>query len=118
MVTCNVVAPQFFWVKNFRRNIVLTFILSIVINIGMWFERFVIVVTSLAQDFLPSSWGYFSPTYVDVLTYIGTFGLFFTFFLLFLRFLPMVAIAEIKGVMPQANPAYYRSQNGQSKKTD
>lgn len=108
MITCNVVSPQFFWVKKFRRNIVLTFILSIVINIGMWFERFVIVVTSLAQDFLPSSWTYFSPTYVDVLTYVGTFGLFFTFFLLFLRFLPMVAIAEIKGVMPQANPAYYR----------
>ncbi|MDG5765969.1 polysulfide reductase NrfD [Balneolales bacterium ANBcel1] len=115
MVTCNVVAPQFFWVKKFRRNIALTFALSIVINIGMWFERFVITVTSLAQDFLPSSWGYFSPTYVDVLTYVGTFGLFFTFFLLFLRFLPMVAISEVKGVMPQADPAYYRSGNGNTK---
>ncbi|MDI6400688.1 polysulfide reductase NrfD [Balneolaceae bacterium ANBcel3] len=109
MITCNVVAPQFFWVKKFRRHIGLTFFLSIVINIGMWFERFVITVTSLAQDFLPSSWGYFSPTYVDVLTYVGTFGLFFTFFLLFLRFLPMVAISEVKGVMPQADPAYYRN---------
>ncbi len=118
MITCNVVSPQFFWVKKFRRNVALTFILSIVINIGMWFERFVIVVTSLAQDFLPSSWGYFSPTYVDVLTYIGTFGLFFTFFLLFLRFLPMVAISEVKGVLPQANPAYYRSNNGKSKTTE
>ncbi len=118
MVTCNVVAPQFFWVKKFRRSIALTFALSIVINIGMWFERFVITVTSLAQDFLPSSWGYFSPTYVDVLTYVGTFGLFFTCFLLFLRFLPMVAIAEVKGVMPQADPAYYRSQNGNTKSTD
>lgn len=114
MVTCNVVSPQFFWVKKFRRNITLTFILSIVINIGMWFERFVITATSLAQDFLPSSWRYFSPTYVDVLTYVGTFGLFFTMFLLFLRFLPMVAISEIKGVMPQASPSYYRSKNGSS----
>ncbi len=114
MVTCNVVAPQFFWVKKFRRNIALTFVLSIVINIGMWFERFVITATSLAQDFLPSSWGYFTPTYVDILTYLGTFGLFFTLFLLFLRFLPMVAISEIKGVMPQADPAYYRSKNGNS----
>lgn len=118
MITCNVISPQFFWIKKFRRNIALTFALSIVINIGMWFERFVIVVTSLAQDFLPSSWGYFSPTWVDVLTYVGTFGLFFTFFLLFLRFLPMVAIAEIKGVLPQANPAYYRSGNGQSSKSE
>ncbi|MEX0680216.1 MAG: NrfD/PsrC family molybdoenzyme membrane anchor subunit, partial [Balneolales bacterium] len=115
MITCNVVSPQFFWIKKFRRNIALTFILSIVINIGMWFERFVITVTSLAQDYLPSSWGYFSPTYVDVLTYVGTFGLFFTCFLLFLRFLPMVAISEIKGVLPQADPAYYRAQNGNTK---
>lgn len=115
MITCNVIAPQFFWVKKFRRNITLTFILSIVINIGMWFERFVITVTSLAQDYLPSSWGYFSPTYVDVLIYVGTLGLFFTCFLLFLRFLPMVAISEIKGVMPQADPAWHRSQNGNTK---
>jgi Ni/Fe-hydrogenase subunit HybB-like protein len=118
MITCNVIAPQFFWVKKFRRNVALTFILSIVINIGMWFERFVIVVSSLATDYLPSSWGYFTPTYVDILTYIGTFGLFFTFFLLFMRFLPMVAIAEIKAVLPQANPAYYRSQNGHSTKPE
>ncbi|MBP3191068.1 NrfD/PsrC family molybdoenzyme membrane anchor subunit [Natronogracilivirga saccharolytica] len=118
MIICNVVSPQFFWVKKFRRNITLTFILSIVINIGMWFERFVITVTSLAQDYLPSSWGYFTPTYVDVLTYVGTFGMFFTFFLLFLRFLPMVAISEVKGVMPQADPAYYRSNNGNASKSD
>ncbi|TVQ74808.1 MAG: hydrogenase, partial [Balneolaceae bacterium] len=118
MITCNVIAPQFFWVKKFRRNVTLTFILSIVINIGMWFERFVIVVSSLATDYLPSSWGYFTPTYVDVLTYVGTFGLFLTFFLLFLRFLPMVAIAEIKAVLPQANPAYYRNGNGHSSKSE
>jgi molybdopterin-containing oxidoreductase family membrane subunit len=90
-----------------RTSITASFILSIVVNIGMWFERFVITVTSLAQDFLPSAWGYYSPTIIDVLTYVGTFGLFFTNFLLFLRFMPMVAIAEIKMVMPQADPHYY-----------
>ncbi len=109
MMSCNVIAPNFFWFKKMRRSIVVSFILSIVVNIGMWFERFVIVVTSLAQDFMPSSWGYFSPTWVDVLTYVGTFGLFFTFFLLFLRFLPMVAISEVKGVMPQADPHNYHN---------
>jgi Ni/Fe-hydrogenase subunit HybB-like protein len=111
MITCNVVSPQLFWVKKFRRNVALTFVISIIVNIGMWFERFVIAITSLSTDFLPSSWGYYSPTMWDVLTYVGTFGLFFTFFLLFLRFLPMVAVAEIKNVMPQANPHNY-DENG------
>ncbi len=112
MFLCNVISPQFFWSKKMRRNIKVSFILSIVVNIGMWFERFVITVTSLAQDFLPSSWGYYSPTWVDIGTYIGTFGLFFTFFLLFLRFMPMVAIAEIKMVMPQADPHHYDEKHG------
>ena len=73
----------------------------------MWFERFMIAVASLSTDFMPSAWDYYSPTFWDIITYIGTFGLFFTFFLLFLRFLPMVAIAEVKGVMPQADPHNY-----------
>ena len=107
MMSCNVIAPNFFWFRKMRRSITVSFILSIVVNIGMWFERFVITVTSLAQDFLPGSWAYYSPTWVDVLTYVGTFGLFFTNFLLFLRFLPMIAIAEVKMVMPQADPHYY-----------
>ena len=80
--------------------------LSIVINIGMWFERFVIIVTSLHRDFLPSSWGYFSPTFWDVSCLLGSFGLFFTMFCLFVRFLPMVATAEVKTVLPQADPHY------------
>ena len=80
------------------------FVISIFVNIGMWFERFVIVVTSLAQDFLPSSWGYYEPTWVDVMTFVGSFGLFMTLFLLFIRFLPVLAISEIKGVMPEADP--------------
>lgn len=111
MMACNVIAPNFFWFKKMRRSVTVSFILSIVVNIGMWFERFVITVTSLAQDFIPGSWAYYSPTFVDVLTYVGTFGLFFTNFLLFLRFLPMVAIAEIKMVMPQADAHNY-DENG------
>src|SRR5208282_4812511 len=79
---------------------------SILINIGMWFERFVIIVTSLHRDFLPSSWGYYRPTIVDILIYMGTFGLFFTCFLLFIRWIPMIAIAEVKGTLPGADPHY------------
>ena len=104
MISCNVITPQFFWFKKIRTNLVFVFILSIFVNIGMWFERFVIVVTSLHRDFLPSNWGYYSPTYVDVLTYVGTFGLFMSLFLLFIRFLPLIAIAEVKGVTPYADP--------------
>ena len=113
MITCNVISPQLFWFKKLRRHVAFTFVISIVVNIGMWFERFVIAVTSLSTDFLPSSWGYYSPTIWDVVTYLGTFGLFFTFFLLFLRFLPMVAIAELKGVMPQADPHNYDEKTGE-----
>jgi Ni/Fe-hydrogenase subunit HybB-like protein len=103
MISCNVIVPQFFWFKSIRRNVIIIWILSIFVNIGMWFERFVIVMT-LHRDFLPSSWGYFRPTWVDVCTYLGTFGLFFTMFLLFLRYVPLIAIAEVKGVTPQADP--------------
>lgn len=107
MMSCNLIFPQLFWKKSLRRNILLSFIISITTNIGMWFERFVITVTSLHRDFLPSSWDYYSPTLWDVLLFVGSFGLFFTLFLLFLRFVPMVAIAEVKGVMPQADPHFY-----------
>ena len=104
MITCNVVSPQIFWFKKARTSIPILFVLSIVINIGMWFERFVIIVTSLHRDFLPSAWGYFSPTIWDVSCLLGSFGLFFTMFCLFVRFLPMVATAEVKTVLPQADP--------------
>jgi Ni/Fe-hydrogenase subunit HybB-like protein len=103
MISCNVIVPQFFWFKFIRQNVVIIWILSIFVNIGMWFERFVIVMT-LHRDFLPSSWGYFKPTWVDVCTYLGTFGLFFTMFLLFLRYVPLIAISEVKAVTPQADP--------------
>jgi molybdopterin-containing oxidoreductase family membrane subunit len=104
MVICNVVVPQLFWFKRIRNHLVIVFILSILVNIGMWFERFVIVVISLHREFLPSNWGYYAPTWVDICTYLGTFGLFFTCFLLFMRFLPMIAVSEVKGVTPQADP--------------
>jgi Ni/Fe-hydrogenase subunit HybB-like protein len=103
MWSCNVAVPQAFWFKKVRTNMVLVFVLSILVNVGMWFERFVIVVLSLHREFIPSNWNYFSPTKIDVLQYLGTFGLFFTFFLLFLRFIPLIAIAEVKGVTPQAD---------------
>lgn len=103
MFSCNVITPQLFWLKKFRTSVRLMFIVSIFVNIGMWFERFVITVTSLHHDFMPANWDYYSPTWVDITTLIGSFGLFLTLFLLFLRFLPAVAIAEVKAVMPDTN---------------
>jgi Ni/Fe-hydrogenase subunit HybB-like protein len=103
MMTCNTLVPQVFWSKKMRTSIPVMFVVSILINIGMWFERFVIIVSSLNRDFLPSSWGLFRPTIVDVGTFLGTIGIFFTAFLLFMRWLPMVAMAEVKGTMIQAD---------------
>jgi molybdopterin-containing oxidoreductase family membrane subunit len=103
MVSCNVLVPQMFWFRRFRRSIPVMFVVSILINVGMWFERFVIVM-SLSRDFLPSAWGYYKPTWVDIATLLGSLGLFFTLFFLFLRFLPMIAMAEVKNVMPHADP--------------
>ncbi|NTX00822.1 NrfD/PsrC family molybdoenzyme membrane anchor subunit [Myxococcus sp. CA040A] len=99
MVTCNVVSPHLFWFKKIRTSPAAIFALSLVINVGMWFERFVIIVTSLHRDFLPSSWSMYTPTMVEVGTFIGTFGLFFTLFLLFVRVLPIISIGEVKSVL-------------------
>jgi len=104
MLMFNALTPQVFWFKWARQNLVVVFIVSILVNVGMWFERFMIVVGSLYQDFVPANWGYYKPTWVDVCTYVGTFGLFFTCFLLFVRFLPLIAASEVKGVTPQADP--------------
>ena len=104
MITCNVISPHLFWFKWCRTRMWFVFLVSIVVNIGMWFERFVIIVTSLHRDYLPSSWDYFHPTYVDIMTFVGSFGLFCTLFLLFMRFLPIIAIAEVKAVTPHADP--------------
>jgi Ni/Fe-hydrogenase subunit HybB-like protein len=104
MVTCNVLVPQVLWFSRARRSLAVLFVSSILINVGMWFERFVIIVTSLHHDFLPSSWRYFRPTMWDVACLVGGFGLFFTLFCLFVRFAPMVAAAEVKTVLPEASP--------------
>jgi molybdopterin-containing oxidoreductase family membrane subunit len=104
MVSCNVITPQLFWSKTIRTSITASFIISIFVNIGMWFERFVITITSLNRDFLPSAWRYFVPTPFDWLFLIGSFGLFFSFFLLFIWRIPVIAMAEVKMVMKEANP--------------
>ena len=99
MMTANVVSPQVFWIKKIRTSIVATFILSIIVNIGMWFERFVIIVTSLHRDYLPSSWAMFYPTKHDVGMYLFSFGFFFTAYLLFSKFFPVINIAEVKSIL-------------------
>jgi Ni/Fe-hydrogenase subunit HybB-like protein len=109
MVSCNVLTPQLLWFKKIRSNLLIVFILSLFINVGMWFERFVIIVTSLHRDFLPSAWHTYVPTKIEVATLVGSFGLFFTLFLLFVRFLPVIAMGEIKGVL-----SYGRTHEGDS----
>ena len=104
MVTCNVVIPQLLWIKKVRTNLVCVFGIAIFVNIGMWFERFVIIVTSLHRDFLPASWASYVPTTIEIATFVGSFGLFFTCFLIFCRFLPVIAMAEIKGVLRLKKP--------------
>jgi Ni/Fe-hydrogenase subunit HybB-like protein len=107
MMGCNVLSPQIFWFRKFRRSIILTFFMSILINVGMWFERFVIIVTSVHRDYLPSAWGtYYSPTIWEVGFYLGTFGLFFTCFFLFAKFFPVVALAEIKHILKKNGEVY------------
>lgn len=106
MVSCNVLIPQLFWFKYCRTTPWVMVVICIFVNIGMWFERFVITITSLSRDFLPSSWAYFRPTPVDIMMLIGSFGLFFTLFTLFCRFLPVVAISEVKNVMPHDEDAH------------
>ncbi len=104
MFTCNVIIPQILWFRAVRRNLFAVFAIAIVVNIGMWFERFVIIVTSLHRDFLPSSWSYYIPTSIEIATLIGSFGLFFTCFLLFCRVAPAIAMAEVKGVANVKKP--------------
>ncbi|MCK9425764.1 MAG: polysulfide reductase NrfD [Ignavibacteriaceae bacterium] len=106
MVTCNVLIPQLFWFKKIRTTIPIMLVIVIFVNVGMWFERFVITVTSLHRDFLPSSWGYFVPSIFDLGTLIGSFGLFFTLVLLFTKTLPVVAMSELKAVAEGAQPSH------------
>ncbi|HEY2348962.1 MAG TPA: NrfD/PsrC family molybdoenzyme membrane anchor subunit [Puia sp.] len=107
MMGCNVLSPQIFWFRKFRRNLALTFFMSVIINIGMWFERFVIIVTSIYREYLPSGWStYYAPTIWEVGFYLGTFGLFFTCYFLFSKFFPVIAVAEIKHILKKSGENY------------
>ena len=114
MVSCNVLIPQLLWFKKVRTTLPLVFVIVICVNIGMWFERFVIIVTSLHRDFLPSSWAHYIPSTIEITTFIGSFGLFFTCFLLFCRIAPVIAIAEVKGAA-QLKKATLTSDNREEK---
>lgn len=107
MFFCNVIAPQIFWFHWARHNLWTVFIVVNFVNFGMWFERFVIIPTSIARDFLPGQWGYYSPSWVEKLMFAGTFGMFFMLFLIFIRFLPVIAVSEVKGVLPESDPHYH-----------
>ncbi len=102
LLLCNIVIPQALWFKRVRTNVAVLFLISLVVNVGMWLERFVIVVTSLHRDFLPSAWGNYAPTFWDWSTFVGTIGLFLALLFLFLRFLPMISIAEMRAILPEA----------------
>jgi len=107
MMGCNVLSPQFFWFKKLRRNLLFTFFMSILVNVGMWFERFVIIVTSIYRDYLPSSWStYYAPSIFEVGFYMGTFGLFFTCYFLFSKFFPVIALAEIKHILKKNGESF------------
>lgn len=106
MVSCNVFFPQLLWFKKIRSTVALMYPVIILINVGMWFERFVIISTSLHRDYLPSSWDYFKPTWVDIGLFVGSFGLFFSLMLLFCRFLPTIATSELKMVLPDSQPTH------------
>lgn len=114
MMTCNVLSPQVFWSRKIRRSLWWTFFMSVFVNIGMWFERFVIIVTSLARDYLPSSWSYYYPSWNEIGIYAGTFGLFFTLYLIFVRIAPVVAIAEIKSILKSSGDQYRGKNLGHS----
>ncbi|WP_372944588.1 NrfD/PsrC family molybdoenzyme membrane anchor subunit [Muriicola sp.] len=128
MMSCNVVSPQVMWFKKIRTSIVISFVISIVVNIGMWFERFVIIVTSLHRDYLPSSWTMFSPTFVDIGIFIGTIGFFFVLFLLYARTFPVIAQAEVKSILKSSGSKYktlrdsgkplYQMPSGKAPKTE
>ena len=106
MMTCNVLTPQLYWITKIRTSFVATFVISIFINIGMWFERFVIIVTSLHRDYLPSAWTMFSPTFIDIGIFLGTLGFFFTLFLLYSRTFPVIAQAELKTILKSSGSEY------------
>jgi Ni/Fe-hydrogenase subunit HybB-like protein len=109
MMTCNVISPQLFWFKKLRTSLVFTFILSIVVNIGMWFERFVIIVPTLCRTYLPSTWNTYTPSFVDVGIFVGTIGMFFTLFLLYSRTFPVIAQAELKSILKSSGEEHKKA---------
>jgi molybdopterin-containing oxidoreductase family membrane subunit len=116
MISCNVLSPQIFWSRKMRRNIVVTFFMSVIVNIGMWFERFVIIVSSVYRDYIPSAWAtYYSPSIWEVGFYLGTFGLFFTCYFLFSKFFPVIALSEIKHILKRSGDSY-KAQMGEAEK--
>ncbi len=118
MMGCNVLSPQIFWFKKMRRNLVVTFFMSVIVNIGMWFERFVIIVTSLYREYIPSGWStYYAPTIWEIGFYLGTFGLFFTCYFLFSKFFPVIALAEIKHILKKSGENYKAKMGTEEKET-
>lgn len=116
MMFCNVVSPQLFWSKKLRRNITFTFFMAVLVNVGMWFERFVIIVTSIYRDYLPSSWStYYSPSIWEVGFYLGTFGLFFTCYFIFAKYFPVIAVAEIKAILKTSGDNYKKKMTDMEK---
>ena len=115
MMTCNVITPQLFWSKKLRESVFATFIISIFVNVGMWFERFVIIVTSLHRDYLPSSWTMYSPTWVEAGIFIGSIGLFFTCFLIFVRVFPVIAMSELKTIVKSSSEGAKKKQAATAK---
>ncbi len=111
MMTCNVISPQLFWFKKLRTNLGFTFFMSIIVNIGMWFERFVIIVTSIHREYTPATWGEFKATSIDIGLFIGTIGIFFTLFLLFARYFPVLAINELKTILKTSGESYKNEQH-------
>ena len=111
MMACNVLSPQIFWSRKMRRNVFVTFFMSIIVNIGMWFERFVIIVTSLHRDYVTSSWTMYHPTWVEAGIFIGSLGLFFTCFLLFARVFPVIAMSELKTIVKSSSEGAKKKSN-------
>ena len=102
LIACNILIPQLLWLKKVRSSAPILFVIAIVVNVGMWLERYVIIVTSLHRDFLPSSWGMYSGTVWDKVTFLGTIGLFLSLMFLFIRFLPVISIFEMRAILPEA----------------
>ncbi len=107
LLICNVAIPQLMWLRRVRENVIALFVISIIVNVGMWLERFIIIVTSLHRDFLPSSWGMYAPTAWDWGTFIGSIGFFLTLLFLFIRVLPMISIFEMRTILPEAEAAHH-----------